>query len=393
MLPDPAARFPALIDVPADAAERLGALHLGVIGCGSIGDDVIDALLRMGVARLLVVDPGRIKRESLLTHRADPADVGRYKVDVVAQRAAALVPATRVVARACRFEELSDAELAGLDALVLAGDNVALELALGQRCARLGLPLLQASVHGATLTAQVRALCNADPARGACLVCGFGAWEFAELERGTVFSCAGGPVERATRPTRSLRHLCALAANLAVDELVRRVLRLVDARDPGADQVLEYSGYTQRLVAAPLARNPACPCEHLTWRQARAARPLAQCSLRELLLEQPGACSLEVEGLRFVRATLCDCDAHPLLGRFLAPGADAGPCAGCGALRVPHPFHMYELVPVAVLREHLSRTLNELGAAAAACVLVRGALDAVRISGPTQPDPEASGHG
>jgi len=377
------ARMPALLDVPADAAGRLQALRVGVVGSGSVGDDVADALLRTGIASLLLVDPGKLKPESALTHRVAPGDAGRLKVELVVERARALGGPTQVVARAGRFEDVPDAELADLDLVVLAGDNVALELAAAQRCARLGLPLLQASVYGRTLTAQVRALCNVDPARGACLACGFGAWEFSELERGTVFSCAGTPGRdpRAARPTRSLRHLCALAAHLAVYELVRRTLGLVDGRDPANDALIEYAGYTQRLVTTPLVRNPDCPCEHLTWQRAPTGRPLAQCTLRELLSQHAAATSLELEGFQFVRAMACDCDAHPRFGRFLPLGAGAGRCAGCGAECVPHPFHTYVCVPVTVLHEHLPRTLAELGAGAAACALVRGAVSAVRVTG------------
>jgi hypothetical protein len=47
---------------------------------------------------------------------------------------------------------------------------------------------------------------------------------------------------------------------------------------------------------------------------------------------------------------------------------------------------------VAVLREHLHHTLAELGAAAAACVLVRGAGRAARICGPAEAPPGVS-HG
>ena len=45
-----------------------------------------------------------------------------------------------------------------LDAVLLAGDNLALEIAVAQFCLHFGVPLYHAAVHGETLTAEYRVL-------------------------------------------------------------------------------------------------------------------------------------------------------------------------------------------------------------------------------------------
>jgi len=80
--------------------------------------------------------------------------------------------------------------MAGVDVVLLAGDNATVERDHGQRCLNLGLPLIHASVHGDTLTVQCRVFGSTNP-QGPCPVCLFGAEEFRMLEEERVWSCEG----------------------------------------------------------------------------------------------------------------------------------------------------------------------------------------------------------
>ena len=76
----------------------IARLRVGVVGVGSVGSMVSEALARMGVERLTLIDPDRVEMHNLdrLVH-AGIDDVGRAKVDVAAHR-------LRVSATAERFD-------------------------------------------------------------------------------------------------------------------------------------------------------------------------------------------------------------------------------------------------------------------------------------------------
>ena len=114
-------------------------------------------------------------------------------------------------------QELPITAFADAHLVVLATDNLAAEVEVGQRCLWLGKPLIQASVHGETLVAQVRSFVNREG--GACPACGFSAVEWAHLNRETSFSCEGGANGRAEAESGrgSLRHRYRILHHLAVE--------------------------------------------------------------------------------------------------------------------------------------------------------------------------------
>ncbi len=57
-----------------------------VLGCGAIGARVAEHLVRAGVARLVLVDNGRVSPGVLVRQPYDDADIGRWKVDALADR-------------------------------------------------------------------------------------------------------------------------------------------------------------------------------------------------------------------------------------------------------------------------------------------------------------------
>jgi molybdopterin/thiamine biosynthesis adenylyltransferase len=381
-VPPRGARLPAFHGLAGEAGPALDALRVALVGAGSVGRRMALHLARLQVAELRVVDPGRYKAESLLTQPIGPEDVGAAKASNTARLCRQLSPGARVLAFDGPAQELAWADLADVDAVLLATDNLAAEVDVGQRCLWLRRPLLQASVHGETLVAQVRFFGNGD-GDGPCPACVFGPAEWGHLNQETTFSCEGRGNGRAagrtvTAPTRSVSFLCSLAADLALTQLLRFALNL---GAPPAGSVLEYCGYTHRTALSPLKRNPECPCDHTAWERAAAPRPLADCTPRELLAaagldEVDAGVSLAVDGSPFVeRGTCAGCGREEAVGRFGAPG----PCAGCGGAVEAQPFYTHRAAPAALLRPLLDRLLREWGAAGARSVVVRGAGRAVLV--------------
>ncbi len=66
---------------------ELASLRMGIVGLGSVGAMVAEALARMGVERLVLIDPDRVELHNLdrLLH-AGRRDVGRFKVRLAAKQ-------------------------------------------------------------------------------------------------------------------------------------------------------------------------------------------------------------------------------------------------------------------------------------------------------------------
>ena len=383
---DHSARMPRFLDVQRDFGAAMRDQFLVVIGCGAVGLAIADIPARVGVGRLLLVDPARLKPASVLTHPCRPDDIGRSKAVVAAERAKAVCPEAQVFAFDGAFEELPTYVLAEATHLLLASDNLRCEASVSQRALHLGIPVIQGSVYGPTLSAQLRSMASRGRGEGPCLCCDFGHREWEDLDRGTIFSCAGvdaphgAAAEHSPIPTESLPHLCGIAANLVCIELTRRVLEI---GDPTESRLVEYCGYTHRTTMMPLRRRAECPMDHTRLQLEPRTRDLGKSAPREFLREagfegaDPCRVTLTVEGRCFTNLAVCNCDQHLSLGRFFPTGRTTGACPRCGASQWPHPLHSYEEVPMKALATQLEQSLESLGAREPTSVRVRGERGAV----------------
>ena len=374
-------RLPAFVGLACDPTPRLDRLGIAVVGTGSVGRRMALHLARLQPRALWLVDHGRYKPESLLTQPITPDEVGLPKATATARVCSRLSPRTRVYAFDGRLSALDETALADADLLLGATDNLHAEVTLGELARRLGRPLLLCSVHGETLTAQCRVFGNQGD--GPCPACAFGQVDWSRLNAEVRYSCegfaAGAPGDPAatvtTRPTASLAALCSLAADLGVLQTVRHVLGL---GRPVTDTQVEHNAYTHRTVVSPLKSNDACPCEHRRWSLASLPRPLADCSMADLLaeanfgLEDPRHVTVAVAGHAWVSQGSCPgCGHHGRVDRFL-PDGSAGPCPACGTGMAPHPLYRYPAVPLGVLHGRLASSLARLGADTAGWAVLRG---------------------
>lgn len=379
---DRTARVPHLLDVPRDVVRAMQDIDLLIVAQGSVGQNTTDVAARMGVGSLRLIDPACFKPESILTHPIAPKDLGLAKVEVAGERAKAVSPATRVFTFRGSFEDAPIAFLAGATHIMLSSDNQACEVAVTQMALHLGVPLIQSSVHGATLCAQVRSLAANTAGDTACAACIYTDREWSDLDRGTVFACDGGATSTAAEPSRvptaSFPHVCAIASHLGVMELMRRALGIGSPRE---SRMVEYCGYNQRTTVTSLARRAECPLDHEPVRVEAGSEDLGARTPRELVRAagyadaDPRRVTLKAEGFTFAGLLTCHCDAHSMLGRFLSRGESAGICPDCDVQRAPHPLYTTEETPVSALAGEL--TLAFLGARAPGSVWVRGSQGAV----------------
>lgn len=375
-VPPRGARLPAFLGLGCDAGARLDGLKVVIVGTGSVGRPVALHLARQQIAALWLLDRSRYKDESLLNQPIEPSDLGEAKASATGRMCKRLSPRTRIFACDQPVQSLDEAALAEADAWILATDNLAAEVDVGQRCLHHGKTLLHASVHGDTLTAQVRTFAGRQ-GKGPCPACAFGPHEWDMVHRETVFSCDGWSMGKSVgqtqaAPTMSVSFLCTLAADLAMTQLFRLTLGLGVSVE---DTLLEYCGYTHKTVISPLKRNPDCPCDHQSWTKAQPPRPLAEMTPRGLCAAAgmpPEESSFLLGGLTFLDEMPCGfCGRLSLRRRFVPTEGDMT-CPECRQKLRPSPFHCHRPVPPGVLAPVLDRPLRELSTTEIPWVLVRG---------------------
>lgn len=345
-------RLPRLVACHVNAEQVLERLRVGVFGAGSVGHRIALHLARLGVGLLYVVDPKPFKAESLRTHDVGPESIGQPKALLTAQQCKAVSPATEVCAMVGFGESLGWHVLADLDIILLAPDRLSAEVAIGQRCHAMGKPLIHAAVHGETLTTQIRFYANDRPDTP-CPACSFGAEEWAQLDRQARFACDGSPgAQTGEDPTMSVSSLCSLAADLAVNQWLRHALQL---GHPISNTLVEYCGYTNRMVTSTLRRNPSCRCDHDQHQVLCVRPPLADFSIDDLVYQagmradNPHTC-VEIGDHQWTESGSCGCDQPVAVNRFVADDDEAiGRCPKCHAAVRALSFYQHRDIPIAKL--------------------------------------------
>ncbi|MEB3330244.1 MAG: HesA/MoeB/ThiF family protein [Candidatus Sericytochromatia bacterium] len=130
---------------PAGQA-ALAAASVLVVGAGGLGHPVLTYLAAAGVGHLVVLDADEVEVSNLPRQVLfEPGDVGRPKVEVVAERLGRLAPGCRVAALPRRYDpEVALEALHGVTLAVDASDNFATRFLLNDACRLAGVPL----VHG-----------------------------------------------------------------------------------------------------------------------------------------------------------------------------------------------------------------------------------------------------
>lgn len=149
---DHAERFGGLARLYGAAAlPRLAAAHVAVVGVGGVGSWVVEGLARSGVGALTLIDLDDVCVTNV--NRQLPAldgNIGRPKVDVLAERVRLINPAARVTAVTEYFTAASAERLlaARLDFVVDAIDLMSHKALLIGESRRRGYPVLTVGAAG-----------------------------------------------------------------------------------------------------------------------------------------------------------------------------------------------------------------------------------------------------
>lgn len=142
------ARHIILKEIGGVGQQALLGATVAVIGAGGIGSPAIQYLAAAGVGKLRVIDDdvvdlSNLQRQTLF----GTSDIGRPKVEVAAERVAAMNPDVTVEPVTVRIDaETADALLGDADLILDGCDNFATRLAISDASIRLRAPLISAAV-------------------------------------------------------------------------------------------------------------------------------------------------------------------------------------------------------------------------------------------------------
>ena len=134
-----------------EAMDRLAASRVAVFGIGGVGGYTVEALARSGVGAIDIIDDDKvcltnINRQIYATH----GTIGRYKVDVAAERIADINPDCKVKAHKTFFlpETSNEFDFKEYDYIVDAIDTVTGKIAIAEKANESGVPVISAMGAG-----------------------------------------------------------------------------------------------------------------------------------------------------------------------------------------------------------------------------------------------------
>jgi molybdopterin/thiamine biosynthesis adenylyltransferase len=124
--------------------------RVAVIGCGGLGGYVVEELARLGVGRIVVMDPDVFEEHNLNRQLfSSPANLGSAKVDAAVQRIREINPAVTLVPMQTAFSRKNgEGLLEGCHLAVDALDTIGTRLELAEVCAALSIPLVHGAIAG-----------------------------------------------------------------------------------------------------------------------------------------------------------------------------------------------------------------------------------------------------
>ena len=134
-----------------EAMERLARARVAVFGVGGVGGYTVEALARSGVGAIDVIDNDKvsltnINRQIIATHKT----IGRYKVDVAAERIAEINPECKVRAYKTFYmpETQGEFDFCEYDYIVDAIDTVTGKLTIIENANKCGVPVISSMGAG-----------------------------------------------------------------------------------------------------------------------------------------------------------------------------------------------------------------------------------------------------
>lgn len=123
---------------------------VAVIGCGGLGGYIVEELARLGVGRIVVIDPDVFEEHNLNRQLfSTPANLGKAKVEAAAKRICEINPAVTLLPVQTAFSrENGTVLLEGCQIAVDALDSIQVRLELADVSTAMNIPLVHGAIAG-----------------------------------------------------------------------------------------------------------------------------------------------------------------------------------------------------------------------------------------------------
>lgn len=123
---------------------------VAVIGCGGLGGYIVEELARLGVGRIVVIDPDVFEEHNLNRQLfSSPGNLGSSKVAAAAIRISEINPAVTLIPLQTAFSAQNGAELiSGCQIAIDALDSIKVRLELAETCSSIRIPLVHGAIAG-----------------------------------------------------------------------------------------------------------------------------------------------------------------------------------------------------------------------------------------------------
>ena len=257
--------------------DRIAAARFLVVGCGALGNEVLKNLALMGAEHLTLVDFDRVEQgnlsRSVLFSRAD---VGRWKVDVAAERLSRMNPAlqVKVIPGDIAFD-VGLGLIRQTDVVIGCVDNRWARYCINRLCMRAGVPWVDGGIDALEGTVRVFM-----PGKN-CYACSLGPEGLKDMARRQPCSGVIRRNEAAGKaPTTSL--IASVIGAIQVQEAFK-LLHPDQGLVSLCGKMFYYEGerLSTRLVDFP-AYDADCPV-HDRWEPVRASAVTANTTVAEAL--------------------------------------------------------------------------------------------------------------
>ncbi|MDD2850524.1 MAG: HesA/MoeB/ThiF family protein [Desulfuromonadaceae bacterium] len=129
---------------------KLFKSQVAVVGCGGLGCYVIEELARLGVGRIVVIDPDVFEEHNLNRQLfSSPARLGQTKVEAASRRVEEINPAVTLVPVHVALSRKNGIELLAASHVVVDSlDSIFVRMELGDVCTSLDIPLVHGAIAG-----------------------------------------------------------------------------------------------------------------------------------------------------------------------------------------------------------------------------------------------------
>ena len=156
-----------LIDIKKNLYKRLGGLNINtglsdkkvtLIGVGSVGSTAAAQFVKAGVTDITLIDPDHLEIHNIVRHLCDLNDLGRYKVDAVAERLQYINPQVKV--QKLRSDYINDYDdimdkISDTDVMIVSTDTPDSRAFSNMKSVEMNIPAVFISLHERAKTGSV----------------------------------------------------------------------------------------------------------------------------------------------------------------------------------------------------------------------------------------------